>query len=88
MRHSCRRSRAKAKGSMATLNPNADLLGLAPATIMSRPLAGLIVPAVKALHADIQNTRLQREVRRLNQRVAMIEVGAGSRAVPPAGPQP
>jgi hypothetical protein len=43
---------------------------------------------VKALHADIQNTRLQREVRRLNQRVAMIEAGAGSRAVPPAGPQP
>jgi hypothetical protein len=38
-------------------------------------LIGLIVLVVKALHADILNTRLQREVRRLNQRLAMLEAG-------------
>jgi hypothetical protein len=48
-------------------------------------LIGLIVLLVKALHADIQNTRLQREVRRLNQRVAIIEAGgAGKPPVLPA----
>jgi len=36
-------------------------------------LAGLIVLLVKALYADTLNTRLQREVRRLNQRIAMLE---------------
>jgi hypothetical protein len=41
-------------------------------------LAGLIVLFVKTLHADIQNTRLQRELRRLNQRIAMLERGGGA----------
>jgi hypothetical protein len=47
-------------------------------------LAGLMVLFVKALHADILNTRLEREVRRLNQRIAMLETGI-DRAVPAAG---
>jgi hypothetical protein len=51
-------------------------------------LAGLIVLFVKALHADIQNTRLQREVRRLNQRIAMLEAGGGARGTPPERGQP
>jgi hypothetical protein len=51
-------------------------------------LIGLIVLVVKALHADILNTRLQREVRRLNQRLAMLEAGGESRAAPPPGRQP
>lgn len=36
-------------------------------------LAGLIVLFLKALHADILNTRLERKLRRLNQRLAMLE---------------
>lgn len=39
-------------------------------------LVGLIVLFVKALHADMLNTRLEREVRRLNQRIAMLEADA------------
>jgi len=50
-------------------------------------LAGLIVLFVKALHADMLNTRLEREVRRLNQRIAMLEADIGQ-ARPPAGGPP
>lgn len=56
-----------------------------PALLM---LAGLIVLFVKALHADMLNTRLERQVRRLNQRIAMFEadadrhVGASTNAPP------
>ena len=32
-----------------------------------------IVLLIKALHADILNTRIERDVRRLNQRLAMLE---------------
>jgi hypothetical protein len=39
-------------------------------------LGGLIVVLVKALHADMLNTRLERQVRRLNQRIAMFEADA------------
>lgn len=39
-------------------------------------LGGLMVLLVKALHADMLNTRLEREVRRLNQRIAMLEAEA------------
>ena len=46
-------------------------------------LAGLIVLFVKALHADMLNTRLEREVRRLNQRIAMLEADAGRPGAPP-----
>ena len=49
-------------------------------------LVGLIVLFVKALHADMLNTRLEREVRRLNQRIAMLEADAGRPgALPPDG---
>jgi hypothetical protein len=51
-------------------------------------LIGLIVLVVKALHADILNTRLQREVRRLNQRVAMLEARGELPAAPPPGRRP
>ncbi len=36
-------------------------------------LAAAIILLIKVLHADILNTRLQREVRRLNQRLALLE---------------
>lgn len=47
-------------------------------------LVGVIVLFVKALHADMLNTRLEREVRRLNQRIAMLEADA-DRPTPAAG---
>jgi hypothetical protein len=37
-------------------------------------LAAVIVLLIKALHADIVNTRIERQVRRLNQRLAMYEL--------------
>lgn len=37
-------------------------------------LCGLMVLLIKALHADMLNTRLERDLRRLNQRVAMLEM--------------
>lgn len=36
-------------------------------------LVGVIVLLIKSLLADIANTRLERQVRRLNQRIAMFE---------------
>jgi len=39
-----------------------------------------IVLLVKALHADILNTRMEREVRRLNQRLALVELEQSSSA--------
>lgn len=36
-------------------------------------LLASIVLLVKALHADMMNTRIERDVRRLNQRLAMLE---------------
>ncbi|MPM91825.1 hypothetical protein SDC9_138959 [bioreactor metagenome] len=36
-------------------------------------LFACIVLFVKALHADMVNTRIERDVRRLNQRLAMLE---------------
>lgn len=47
-------------------------------------LVGVIVLFVKALHADMLNTRLEREVRRLNQRIAMLEADE-DRPTPAAG---
>jgi len=37
-------------------------------------LATVILLLIKALHADILNTRIERQVRRLNQRLAMFEL--------------
>jgi hypothetical protein len=42
-------------------------------------LIGLIVLVVKALYADIQNTRLERQLRLLNQRIALLEDDLDSR---------
>ncbi|WP_326541327.1 DUF2304 domain-containing protein [Pseudorhodoferax sp.] len=65
----------------------AALLGLAPGLIdhMARLagiayspafllLAAVVVLVVKALHTDIVNTRIERQVRRLNQRLAIYEM--------------
>lgn len=37
-------------------------------------LLAVIVLIIKALHADITNTRVEREVRRLNQRLSLLEL--------------
>jgi hypothetical protein len=37
-------------------------------------LVAVIVLLIKALHADIVNTRIERQVRRLNQRLALYEL--------------
>lgn len=37
-------------------------------------LLGMLLLLIKALHTDIQSTQLKRELKRLNQRIAMIEV--------------
>lgn len=56
-------------------------------------LAGLVVLVIKALHADMLNTRLERDVRRLNQRIAMLETRAeriestSRQQAPPPGPR-
>lgn len=56
----------------------ARLVGIAypPALLF---LVGLMVLLVKALHADIMNTRVEREVRQLNQRLALLELDRQSR---------
>lgn len=41
-------------------------------------LAAAMALLVKALHADILNTRVEREVRRLNQRLALLELEQAS----------
>lgn len=46
-------------------------ISYAPALLL---LGGLMVVLIKALHADMLNTRLERDLRRLNQRVAMLEM--------------
>ena len=63
------------------------LLGLWPGTIdqvaiwlgISYPPAGFLIGAltvlvIKYLHADMIQSRLERQVRRLNQRIAMFEI--------------
>ena len=41
-------------------------------------LFACIVLLIKALHADMLNTRIERDVRRLNQRLAMLEADTAS----------
>ncbi|MDA8454068.1 DUF2304 domain-containing protein [Acidovorax sp. GBBC 3334] len=50
----------------------AQVLGISypPALLL---LLSSIVLLVKALHSDMVNTRIERDVRRLNQRLAMLE---------------
>ena len=38
-------------------------------------LLATLVLFIKALHGDLVNTRIERDVRRLNQRLAMLEAG-------------
>lgn len=45
-------------------------------------LGAAIVLLIKALHADIMNTRVEREVRRLNQRLALMELELPPRSHP------
>ena len=51
----------------------ARLVGIAysPALLL---LVAVIVLLIKSLHGDIVNTRIERQVRRLNQRLAMFEL--------------
>lgn len=51
----------------------ASMVGIAypPALLF---LLAMVVLIIKALHADIMNTRVEREVRRLNQRLALLEL--------------
>jgi hypothetical protein len=55
------------------INFLAGALGIAysPALLL---LGGTMVLLVKSLHTDIVNTRIERQVRRLNQRLAIFEV--------------
>lgn len=57
----------------ATIDQLASLVGIsyAPALFF---LGSVILLLIKALHADILNTRIERQVRRLNQRLAMYEL--------------
>lgn len=45
-------------------------IGYPPALLL---LAAVLVLLVKALHSDITQTQLERQIRRLNQRVAMMD---------------
>lgn len=55
-----------------TIDGIASLLGIAypPAALL---LLTALILFIKALYADITHTRLERQQRRLNQRVAMLE---------------
>ncbi|MDY0106849.1 MAG: DUF2304 domain-containing protein [Giesbergeria sp.] len=44
-------------------------------------LMAVVVLLLKALHTDMLNTRIERDVRRLNQRLALLEL---NRAEPPS----
>ena len=52
----------------------AQLVGIsyAPAALL---LGAVVVLFIKALYADMMQTRLERQLRRLNQRIAMLELG-------------
>ena len=46
-------------------------IGYPPALLL---LVAVVVVLVKTLHTDIVNTRVERDVRRLNQRLALLEI--------------
>lgn len=52
-------------------------VGYPPALLL---LLTCVVLLVKALHADMVNTRIERDVRRLNQRLAMLEADIEAQA--------
>lgn len=54
-------------------------------------LLACVVLLVKALHTDMDNTRIERDVRRLNQRLALLEAdgeGLLAQQQPPSAPSP
>lgn len=59
----------------------ARVVGIAysPALLL---LGATIVLLVKSLHADIVNTRIERQVRRLNQRLAIYELEHNDKHLP------
>ena len=54
------------------INRLAVALGISYPPAMLLLLACMVL-LIKALHADMVNTRIERDVRRLNQRLAMLE---------------
>lgn len=74
--------------SPGSINYIANVAGIAypPALLL---LAAVIVLLIKSLHADIVNTRIERQVRRLNQRLAIYELersGDSTSALSPTAP--
>ncbi len=57
----------------------AQLVGISypPAFLL---LGAVVILYLKALHSDMVNTRIERDVRRLNQRIALLELEIESRA--------
>ena len=54
-------------------------------------LLASVVLFIKALHSDMVNTRIERDVRRLNQRLALLEAdgeGLLAQQQPPSAPSP
>ena len=54
-------------------------------------LLASVVLFIKALHSDMVNTRIERDVRRLNQRLALLEAdgeGLLAQQPPPSAPSP
>lgn len=49
-------------------------------------LLAAVVLLLKALHADMLNTRIERDVRRLNQRLAILEADLASKPPVPKPP--
>ena len=50
-------------------------IGYPPALLL---LLAVVVVLLKTLHTDILNTRLERDVRRLNQRLALLEAAGAA----------
>ena len=65
----------------------AALLGISypPALLL---LLACIVLLVKSLHSDMVNTRIERDVRRLNQRLALLQADLEARKDDYGQPQP
>lgn len=68
------------------INRLATALGISYPPAMLLLLLACIVLLIKALHADMVNTRIERDVRRLNQRLAMLEADAADLIQAPIEP--
>jgi hypothetical protein len=67
------------------INRLAAGLGISYPPAMLLLLASIVL-LIKALHADMVNTRIERDVRRLNQRLAMLEADAADLLRAPSEP--